>query len=303
MFSMFSRLSKGLAKTKANLVDGITSVVQGRRLDDEVLEELEEQLLLSDVGVSTTERIIEDLRDNVRQERDVTPEKVITLVKKDLMDLFEPTSLLSPTEDNKPYVISVVGVNGTGKTTTIGKLAHHFRSQDKKVLMAAADTFRAAAIDQLEIWAERSRADMLRSIPGADPASVSFDAVNAAIARGIDVVLLDTAGRLHTKTNLMAELEKIHRVLKKRLENAPHEILLVLDATTGQNGLSQAKQFAATVDVTGIVLTKLDGTAKGGIIFSIAHDLNIPVRYLGVGEGIEDLQEFNPQTFVEALFQ
>jgi len=197
----------------------------------------------------------------------------------------------------------VVGVNGTGKTTTIGKLANKLNSTGKKVLLAAADTFRAAAIDQLGVWASRSGVDIIHSQPGADPASVSFDALKAAIARDVDVLLIDTAGRLHTKTNLMAELTKIHKVLQKQSPEAPHQVFLVMDATTGQNGLTQAKQFAQAVNVTGLILTKLDGTAKGGIVFSIARELNIPVRYIGIGEGIDDLEEFDPESFVEALFQ
>ncbi len=304
MLKVFSKLTKGLAKTKDNLTSGISNVVKGRRIDDSVLDELEEVLILSDLGVDTAERIIDDLRARARKDGAVTEQDVMTILKADLVNLFKEVGQHKPLSfDAKPYVISIVGVNGTGKTTTIGKLANRFRNDGKKVLLAAADTFRAAAIDQLDIWADRSGVDIIHSQPGADPASVSFDALKAALARDVDVLLIDTAGRLHTKTNLMAELSKIHTVLKKQVADAPHQIFLVMDATTGQNGLSQAKQFAQAVDVTGLVLTKLDGTAKGGIVFSIARELNIPVRYIGVGESLDDLEEFNPQTFVEALFQ
>ena len=303
MLKVFSKLSKGLAKTKAGLVDGISTVVKGRRIDDDVLDELEELLILSDLGVETSEHIINDLRDRARQEAAITEEEVISILKADLVALFEKTAMKQPAKlEAKPYVISFVGVNGTGKTTTIGKLAQRFNKNGQKVLLAAADTFRAAASDQLEIWAKRCAVDIIHSQPGADPASVSFDALKAAMSRKVDLLFIDTAGRLHTKKNLMAELSKIHSVLKKQMPDAPHEILLVMDATTGQNGLSQAKQFAQTVDVTGLVLTKLDGTAKGGIVFSIASELGIPVRYIGVGEGIDDIEEFDAKAFVEALF-
>ena len=303
MLNVFSKLKKGLAKTKSNLVDGIAGVVKGRKIDDAVLDELEELLILSDLGVETAERIIDDLRDRARKEGLVTEEDVVAILKADLVALFQEGSYEPMDFSAKPYVISIVGVNGTGKTTTIGKLANRLHNDGNKVLLAAADTFRAAAIEQLDIWAKRSNVEMIHSQPGADPAAVSFDALKAAISRGVDVLLIDTAGRLHTKANLMAELTKIHSVLKKQMPEAPHEIFLVMDATTGQNGLAQAKQFSQAVDVTGIVLTKLDGTAKGGIVFSIARELNIPVRYIGIGEGIDDLEEFDAESFVEALFQ
>mgnify|MGYP006282873229 FL=1 len=303
MRNVFSKLSKGLAKTRAGLVDGISNVVKGRRIDDDVLDELEEILLLSDAGVETTEKIIDDLRERAHKQGSVTEEEVISTLKADLVGLLQDAGPTEPIRINaRPYVISVVGVNGTGKTTTIGKLANRFRQQGKKVLLAAADTFRAAAGNQLEIWAERSDVELVHSQPGADPASVAFDALRAAISRDVDVLLIDTAGRLHTKANLMAELSKIHNVLKKQIPDAPHDILLVMDATTGQNGLSQARQFAQAVNVTGIVLAKLDGTAKGGIIFSIINELNIPVRYVGVGERLDDIEAFDAESFVEALF-
>lgn len=304
MLKVFSKLTKGLAKTKNNLTSGISNVVKGRRIDDDVLDELEELFILSDIGVETAERIIDDLRERARKEGAVSEEDVMAILKADLVALFENAGQHKPLAFNaKPYVISVVGVNGTGKTTTIGKLAKRLRDDGKKVLLAAADTFRAAAIDQLDIWANRSGVDIIHSQPGADPASVSYDALKAAMARDVDVLLIDTAGRLHTKANLMAELTKIHNVLQKQIPETPHQILLVMDATTGQNGLTQVKQFAQAVDVTGLILTKLDGTAKGGIVFSIARELNIPVRYIGVGEGIDDLEEFDANAFVEALFK
>ncbi len=302
MLNVFSKLTKGLAKTKSNLVDGIAGVVRGRRIDDDVLDEIEEKLILSDIGVDAAERIIDDLRDRVRQQGAVSEEQVFAILKADLVSLLKQAdSQLQLTA--KPFVISVVGVNGTGKTTTIGKLAARYHRDGKKVLLAAADTFRAAAGGQLAIWAERSGVEIVHGQSGGDPAAVAFDALKAAVARRADVLLIDTAGRLHTKTNLMAELSKIHRVLQKQVPEAPHEILLVMDATTGQNGLAQAKLFAAAANVTGIVLTKLDGTAKGGIIFSIVRELNIPVRFVGLGEGLDDLEEFDAETFVEALFQ
>jgi fused signal recognition particle receptor len=304
VLNVFSKLTRGLAKTKNNLTSGISNVVKGRRIDEDVLDELEELLILSDLGIETAEQIIDDLRERSRKEGAVTEDDVMAILKADLVKLFKEAEHYKPLEFNaKPYVISVVGVNGTGKTTTIGKLANKLRHDGQKVLLAAADTFRAAAIDQLDVWANRSNVDLIHSQPGADPASVSFDALKAAIARDVDVLLIDTAGRLHTKTNLMAELTKIHKVLQKQSPEAPHQIFLVMDATTGQNGLSQAKQFAQAVNVTGLVLTKLDGTAKGGIVFSIARELNIPVRYIGIGESIDDLEEFDAEAFVEALFQ
>ncbi|MBN1464418.1 signal recognition particle-docking protein FtsY [candidate division KSB1 bacterium] len=304
MLSALAKLAKGLAKTRAGFFDGVSSIVKGRRIDAAVLDELEELLILSDLGVDTAEQCIADLRERARQSGAVTEQEVVAILKNDLVSLFKESGRdETAAYHTKPHVISVVGVNGTGKTTTIGKLAHRFAGQGKRVLLGAADTFRAAAVDQLDIWADRSHVDVIHSQAGADPASVSFDALKAAISRQVDVLLIDTAGRLHTKKNLMAELTKIHSVLKKQMPDAPHEVLLVIDATTGQNGLVQAKQFAEAVDVTGLVLTKLDGTAKGGIVFSIARELYIPVRYIGIGEGIDDLEEFDAETFVEAFFQ
>ncbi|RPI03559.1 MAG: signal recognition particle-docking protein FtsY [Calditrichaeota bacterium] len=301
---VFSKLAQGLAKTKAGLISGIAQVIKGRRIDENVLDELEELLILSDIGVGTVQIIMEDLRVRLRREDVLDEQQVIAILKQELVTLLQQTTPLSDDEITaKPLVVSIVGVNGTGKTTTIGKLANYYQQNGARVLLAAADTFRAAATDQLTIWANRAGVEIVHNQPGADPAAVAYDALQAAIARNIDILLVDTAGRLHTKSNLMAELTKIHKVLSKLLPGAPHEVFLVLDATTGQNGLSQAKQFLQTVRVTGIVLTKLDGTAKGGIVIPIIKELGLPVRFVGIGEKIEDLATFDAQAFVEALFQ
>ncbi len=306
MFDVFRKFQRGLAKTKSGLVDGIQRIVnQTRGIDEEVLEELEELLILSDLGVATTETVIEQLRKRSREAGEVESAAVIEMLKKELMEQLSqsrPAEAAGIAPAAGPKVVSVVGVNGAGKTTTIGKLAHFQAAQGKKVLLAAADTFRAAAAEQLEIWKSRAGVEIVQSQSGADPASVAFDALKAAMARQVDILFIDTAGRLHTKENLMAELGKIHKVLARQCPGAPHEVLLVIDATTGQNGLSQARKFAEAVQVTGLVVTKLDGTARGGIVFSIVRELGIPVRYVGLGEQIDDLQEFDPHTFVEALF-
>ncbi len=304
MKTVFSKLYKGLTKTRTGLVDGITRTIGKRtRFDQDTLDELEELLILSDVGVETAEHLIEELEMRSQKKEIETTEDVLNLLKSHLVSIFddadaEPSNINT---DGKPKVISVVGVNGTGKTTTIGKLAHRFQQEGSSVILAAADTFRAAAIDQLEIWASRAGVDLIRNIQGSDPAAVAFDALKAAKSRQKDILIIDTAGRLHTKSNLMQELNKIHRILEREHPGAPHEVLLVIDATTGQNGLIQARQFARDAGVTGIALTKLDGTAKGGIVFSIAKKLGLPVRYVGVGEQLDDLQPFNPNEFVEAL--
>ncbi len=305
MLKIASKLKNGLSKTKANLVENINHVMSmGRKIDEGVLEELEEQLILSDVGVETSEQIIEQLREKNRQNGLKDQNDVLQVLKSELISLFDNKNIKSENINGyKPFVISIVGVNGTGKTTTIGKLAYRYVNEGYKVMLAAADTFRAAAIEQLNEWATRSGVDVVTPQPGADPASVAFDAYKAALSRNSDILIVDTAGRLHTKVNLMAELDKIHRVLNRQSPQAPHEVFLVMDATTGQNGLTQAKKFSEAVNLSGLILTKLDGTAKGGIVFSIVKELNIPVRYIGLGEQLDDIEDFNPEMFVEALFQ
>lgn len=297
----FRRLKKGLAKTRKILntdIDDLFSI--RRKVDDELLEELEELLITSDIGVSTSMDLIEKIS---RQSAKIsTADQLKDILKKEIRALFRQVEEKKRETGPTPRVVMVVGVNGVGKTTTIGKLASRFSARGKKVLIAAADTFRAAAVEQLAIWADRSGADLVRHRDGADPAAVAFDAVEAAMARECDIVLVDTAGRLHTKVNLMEELKKIKRSIAKKLPEAPHEILLVLDATTGQNALSQANLFNEAIDVTSLALTKLDGTAKGGIVVGICNSLDIPLQYIGVGEGIDDLQDFDPATFVDALF-
>ena len=305
MLKVFSKFQKGLVKTKSGLVDSIQKVVtKTKKIDEQVLEELEEALILGDVGLETTDVIIKDLREILKKNSLNDPESIINILKEELIkNLQDASSSTMNFDQHKPHIISVVGVNGTGKTTTIGKLARRFQADGNKVLLVAADTFRAAAIDQLNIWAKRSNVDIIHTQQGADPAAIVFDAIKAAMNRSVDVVIIDTAGRLHTKANLMAELGKIHRVLQRQIPDAPHDVFLVMDATTGQNGLSQAIKFAEAVNITGLVLTKLDGTAKGGIVFSIKNKLNIPVKFIGVGEQIDDIEEFDPTLFVEALFQ
>lgn len=303
MFDVLRKFQAGLARTKNSLVDGIQRIVtQARGLDESSLEELEELMILSDVGVKTAETVIERLRQRARSEHETEASRITAMVKEELAAILMQGQKVAPPALSQPWVISVVGVNGTGKTTTIGKLAHRQAVQGKKVLLAAADTFRAAAAEQLQVWKSRAGVEIVQSQSGADPAAVAFDAVKAAMARKVDFLFIDTAGRLHTKSNLMAELVKIHKVIGNQCPGAPHEVLLVMDATTGQNGLAQARSFAQAVQITGLVITKLDGTAKGGIVFSIVQELGIPVRFVGLGEQIDDLQEFDPNTFVEALF-
>ncbi|WP_027718281.1 signal recognition particle-docking protein FtsY [Desulfovirgula thermocuniculi] len=299
---IFSRLKEGLAKTRQGLVEKIESLVSGRKVIDESLyEELEEALIAADVGVEVSLELMEALRRRVREQKVKDPGQLKPLLQELILEVLEE-GRASLERGGPPTVVLVVGVNGTGKTTTIGKLAHFCRSRGERVILAAADTFRAAAIDQLEIWGRRAGAEVIKHREGADPAAVAFDAVQAARARRADIVFIDTAGRLHTKSNLMEELKKIRRVVGREVPGAPHEVLLVLDATTGQNALSQARLFGEAVGVTGIVLTKLDGTAKGGVIIGIRRSLGIPVKFIGIGEGIDDLQPFNPREFVEALF-
>ncbi|MCD6287962.1 MAG: signal recognition particle-docking protein FtsY [Candidatus Hydrogenedentes bacterium] len=300
----FARLRDGLTRTRHGLRDRIIEVLSVHNsVDDDLCDELEEVLIEADVGAAIAMELIERARNQSRRQKIKDVDEFRKLIETDLVDLLGDECVSSNEDDGpRPRVVLVAGVNGSGKTTTIGKLANRLSEQGRHVLLAAADTFRAAAIDQLGVWSERVGADLIRHKPGADPAAVAHDAADAAVARGVDYLIVDTAGRLHTQVNLMEELKKIQRVLAKRIEGAPHDVLLVLDATTGQNGLSQAKLFAEALDVTGIVLTKLDGTAKGGIVFAIRKELGIPVKYIGVGESIEDLHEFDPSEFATALF-
>ena len=298
----FDKLKRGLSKTREILTTDVDELFTGnRKVDDDLLEELEELLITSDIGVKIAMDLMENIRKNVPRIKNATDLK--NVLKEEILALINTEELndASPLP-TKPAVIVVVGVNGVGKTTTIGKLAELYRKQGKKVLIAAADTFRAAAVEQLAIWAERTQADFVKHRENADPGAVAYDSIEAAIARGIDIVLIDTAGRLHTKVNLMEELKKIKRVISNRISTAPHEVLLVLDATTGQNAISQARMFNDAIGISGIALTKLDGTAKGGIVINIANTMNIPIKYIGVGETIDDLQPFNAADFVKALF-
>lgn len=297
----FDKLKSGLAKTKKSLVERVETVLLNRKIDETVLDEIEEILISSDVGAEAASQIIAMLKDKVRAGiiKDVSNVKAALQEEMSAM-LGDPRPL---TLSAKPHVILMIGVNGVGKTTTIGKLASRFRDQGRSVVLAAGDTFRAAAIEQLDIWAQRTGAAIIKHQSGSDPAAVAFDAVEAAKSRGSDVVIIDTAGRLHTKSQLMDELKKVDRVIKKAMPDAPHEKLLVIDATTGQNALRQAKIFNEAIGLTGIALTKLDGTAKGGIIFAIQKELNIPVKLIGIGEGVEDLRDFDPRDFCAALFE
>lgn len=296
------KLKTGIAKTRKNIVERVEAILLNRAIDDDVIEEIEEVLITSDVGTEATDKIIGILKEKLKAGEIKNSDDVKAHLKREMSALLgKPQSLVIFGE--RPFVILAAGVNGVGKTTTIGKLASRFIAEGNSVILAAADTFRAAAIEQLEIWAERTGAEIIKHQSGSDPAAVAFDAVEAAKARGSDVVIIDTAGRLHTKSQLMDELKKINRVIKKALPDAPHEILLVVDATTGQNALIQARIFSEAVGVTGIALTKLDGTAKGGIIFAIKKELGIPVKLIGIGEGIDDLKDFDPEDFVTALFE
>jgi fused signal recognition particle receptor len=306
----FEKVKQGLTKTRKNFSDNLRKVLGvGRKIDENLLLEIEELLITADIGIDTTEQIIESLRQRVKKENWEKSEDLYKLLREEIESLM----IESPSAHNdkifeldakeKPYVILVIGVNGVGKTTTIGKLAHNYKKSGKDVIIGAADTFRAAANEQLEIWAERAGVDIVQQHQGADPAAVAFDTLKSAQAKNKDVVIIDTAGRLHNKTHLMAELEKIARVMKKLKADAPDEIFLVLDATTGQNAIFQAKEFTKVAPLTGIILTKLDGTARGGVVIPIANELKIPVRYIGVGEKIDDLQVFDVKTFVEGLFE
>ena len=296
------KLKAGLTKTKKNIVERVEAILLNRKIDDSAIEEIEEVLITSDVGAEAAGVIVDQLREKVRAGEIKNSDDVKTYLRNEMSSLLGRSQPIVAFGE-KPFVILTVGVNGVGKTTTIGKLASRFVSEGNSVIIAAADTFRAAAIEQLEIWAKRSGSDIVKHQSGSDPAAVAFDAVEAAKHRGTDVVIIDTAGRLHTKSHLMDELKKINRVIKKSMPDAPQEILLVVDATTGQNALRQAQLFNEAVGVTGIALTKLDGTAKGGIVFAIKKELGIPIRLIGIGEGVDDLKDFNSEDFVNALFE
>ena len=313
IFSFFSKekketLDKGLSKTKENVFSKITRAIAGKsKVDDEVLDNLEEVLITSDVGVDTTLKIISRIEDRLARDKYVTTAELTAILREEIASLLtenhtEDLESFTVPEDKKPYVIMVVGVNGVGKTTTIGKLAYQFKKAGKNVCLGAADTFRAAAVEQLVIWSERVGVPIVKQKMGSDPASVAFDTLSSAKANGADVVIIDTAGRLHNKINLMNELTKIKNVMKKVVPDAPHEVLLVLDGSTGQNAFEQAKQFTAATEVNALAVTKLDGTAKGGVVIGISDHFRIPVKYIGLGEGMEDLQVFNKKEFVNSLF-
>jgi fused signal recognition particle receptor len=305
----FDKIKDGLKKTRKSFIDKFQDLLgSGRKIDDSLIDEIEEILITADIGVQTSEEVIDKLRKRVKKEGFEEASDLYQILKEEIHDILlkspsaENDSSYSINEYDKPHVIMVIGVNGAGKTTTIGKLAHNYKKSGKNVIIGAADTFRAAANEQLEVWAQRAGVDIVQQLHGADPGAVVFDTLKSAISNNKDVVIIDTAGRLHNKINLMQELEKLSRVMKKLKVNAPNEVFLVLDATTGQNAIQQAKEFMKVANITGIILTKLDGTAKGGVVIPIANELKIPVRYIGVGEKIDDLQVFNPSLFVEALF-
>jgi len=305
MWGLFEKLKEGLSKTHQGFVEKIDQLVTGRKsIDQDLLDELEGLLFSADLGVKTSSQLLEGVQRGLKKGELQEPERVKDFIRQEILRILQmgekPLSI--DFSQTKPFLFMVVGVNGVGKTTTIAKIAHQYSSQGKKVLIGAADTFRAAAVEQLEVWATRVKADLIKHSKGSDPSAVAFDSVHAAKARNVDLVFIDTAGRLHTKVNLMEELKKVKRIIAREYPGAPHEILLVLDATTGQNAISQAKLFHEAIGVTGIALTKLDGTAKGGIIIGITDELKLPIRYIGVGEGMDDLGEFNASEFVQALF-
>ncbi|HOQ31325.1 MAG TPA: signal recognition particle-docking protein FtsY [Candidatus Hydrogenedens sp.] len=304
MFKIFSNLKQKLQKTRSVLTDGIKNLFSlYPKINDDVYNSLEELLIEADLGVNTSLFLIERLKEEVKKQGITEAEQIMPLLKTIMLEILKTGEHeINWNAEPQPHVTLIVGVNGSGKTTTAGKISAQLVKENKKVILAAGDTFRAAAGEQLEIWSQRSGADLIRHQEGADPAAVAYDAVDAGIARKAQNVIIDTAGRLHTKVNLMEELKKVYRVIKKRMPEAPHEVLLVLDATTGQNALQQARIFTEALNITGIVLTKLDGTAKGGMIFGIQKELNIPIKLIGVGEGVEDLQPFDPNSFVDALF-
>jgi fused signal recognition particle receptor len=302
--TLLEKLKSGVQKTRAGLVSGLENALQGRKeIDADLLDELEYTLISADIGVRTTEEILERIRERVSRKMLGDAGELRGLIREHLLEILESSERPIARVDEPPAVIMTVGVNGSGKTTTIGKLTQHFKNDGHSVLLCAADTFRAAAIEQLEIWGQRTGTEVIRQNPNSDPSAVLFDALQAARARKIDYVLVDTAGRLQTKANLMAELEKMRRTASRVIPGAPHEVLLVLDATTGQNGLEQARKFTETSGVTGIVLTKLDGTAKGGIVVAIARELNLPIRFVGVGEKVDDLLPFDAERFIASLFE
>ena len=298
---LFNKIKQGLKKTRTGVFSQINSMLKSfSKIDKELFEELEEILIMGDVGMKTSQKICDLLKEKVKKEKIKDPEKISELLVEVIADMIKGGQELNV--NTKPSIILVIGVNGVGKTTTIGKLASKFKKDGKKVILGAADTFRAAAIDQLQIWADRSNVDIVKQGEGSDPAAVVFDSISAAKARKSDIIICDTAGRLHNKKNLMAELNKINRIIDRELPEADKEVLLVVDATTGQNAVNQAKEFKETANITGIVLTKLDGTAKGGVVLAIRDELDLPVKFIGVGEQIDDLQEFNPEEFAKALF-
>ena len=301
--TLLEKLKSGVQKTREGLVSRIEEVVSGRKtIDAELLEELEYTLISADIGVATTEEILDRIRERVDRKLVGDASELRNLIREYLLEVLQTNDRPLAYVENPPAVIMLVGVNGAGKTTTIGKLAAHLKGEGRSVLLCAADTFRAAAIEQLEVWGERTGIQVIRQNTGSDPSAVMFDALSAAKARATDYVIIDTAGRLQTKTNLMAELEKMRRTASRVIPDAPHEVLLVLDATTGQNGLEQARKFTESSGVTGIVLTKLDGTAKGGVVVAIARELGLPIRFIGVGEKIDDLLPFDPERFIDSLF-
>lgn len=298
------KLEEGIAKTKSSFLSRLGKVVVGKtKIDEDFLDELESILIQADVGVETTLKIIKLLENRTAKEKYLGFNDLVKMLREEISKLLDQNKKEGKEIiNNKPHVVMVVGVNGVGKTTTIGKLAYQFKSQGKKIILGAADTFRAGAIDQLQIWSDRAGVQLIRQEMGSDPASVAFDTLQAATSQGADIVFIDTAGRLHNKINLMNELSKVKRVMAKVIPDAPHEVMLVLDGSTGQNAFEQAKQFTAATDVTSLAITKLDGTAKGGVLLGISDQFKIPVKYIGVGEGIEDLQDFNPQLFAQILF-
>ena len=305
MWTFLEKLKAGLSKTHQGFAEKIDQLILGKKsIDQDLLDELEGLLFSADLGVRTSSQLIEGVRKGLKRGELDEPEKVKDFIKQEIFQILKSgeNPLSIDFSQTKPFLFMVVGVNGAGKTTTIAKIAHQYSSQGKKVLIGAADTFRAAAVEQLEVWAKRVGADLIKQSRGSDPSAVAFDSIHAAKARNIDLVFIDTAGRLHTKVNLMEELKKVKRIIARECPGAPHEVLLVLDATTGQNAISQAKLFNEAIGVTGITITKLDGTAKGGIIVGITDELKIPIRYIGVGEGMDDLREFNASEFVQALF-